>query len=136
MIAARSILALLSALTVASPSAAAQRTAGSAPQSANQNFVTCDPYIEVMYVNKAVIVGCTDDKAPKAPHSFTVVDGDSPSPEEVIAFVQPYAMTVKILQVMPSSGVQMKTPFQSFNQRVGFYVSDGKITGLRLMTSN
>jgi hypothetical protein len=45
-------------------------------------------------------------------------------------------MAVKIAQIMPSVGVQMSTPFQSFNQRIGLYRAGSKITGMKMMTAN
>lgn len=134
------ILALMSLAFLSAPSLAQPRTApalrGQTAPPADPNFVTCSPYIELMYSNGGLTVGCTDDKAPANAYSFVVAPGDSPSIDQVIAFVQPYAMAVKIAQIMPSTGVQMKTPFQSFNQRIGFYLDNGKIVGMRMMTAN
>lgn len=137
---------ILTALCILSVSAAsAQQRAAPVlrtppPQPAqpvsDPNFVTCGPYISMSYVNGALIVGCTDDNAPSNNFSFQVVPGDNPSAEQVIAYIQPYVMAVKISQIMPSVGVQTKTPAQSFNQRIGLYRAGDKITGMRMMTAN
>jgi hypothetical protein len=138
------ILALMSLAFLSAPGLARQRTAPAlrtpppppAEPASDPNFVTCGPYISMTYVNGTLIVGCTDDSAPSSNYSFQVVPGDNPSAEQVIAYIQPYVMAVKIAQIMPSVGVQMSTPFQSFNQRIGLYRAGSKITGMKMMTAN
>lgn len=134
-------LAMTSTAILATPGFAQLRTAPAGAglptqQASTPDFVTCSPYLQLMYLNGGLTVGCSDDKAPSNSYSFVVAPGNNPSIEQVIAFVQPYVMAVKVAQIVPSSGVQTMTPFQSFNQRIGFYLENGKIVGMRMMTSN
>lgn len=96
--------------------------------------VTCNAYVSAMYTNGQTSVSCRVDGGQS--YTFYVNETDTPSAGEVLSFVHSYALTVKILQIMPQVGTATQTPFQSFNQRLVFYLSNGKITGMRMMTVN
>jgi hypothetical protein len=141
MLALRSVFVLAAAIAACSASAlAAQRTLqpGQNPRAAGAtpNIVVCTPYITLSYMNNAVIISCTDSNAPGTAYSFNVSENDRPTSNEVIAFVQPYIMTVKLAQVMPTGQGAMKTPIASFNSRIALYLENGKITGMSLTTVN
>lgn len=123
----KKIIALAAIMVAASiaPVATAQRGPGAGP-----SHVTCDPYITAMYMNNQTVVSC--HVAGGQNRTFYVNETDSPTAAEVLSFVHSYALTVKTIQVMPSSGAT--PPIQSFNQRVVLYLSNGRITGMRLIT--
>ena len=126
-------LAAVAALAAGAAQAQAQTTLTA---QGTPSFVTCNPFVGTQYLNGALLVSCGADKDTSGKiYSFTVLETDKPSPAEIVAFVQPYAMAVKILHSMPSVGVSTMTPFQSFNQRIGFYLANNKITGWRMMTA-
>jgi hypothetical protein len=90
--------------------------------------VTCDQMVSVEYGGGAALVDCTD-KSGKS-YELTVMDTDHPSATAVIAYVQPYTMAVKLLQ---SNGGKSQLP--SFNQRIAFSLSNGKVTNMTMVTA-
>ena len=89
--------------------------------------VQCGPYTAFMYQNGALIVNCLLENGTPGP-TFMAIAGDSPSPADVTAFLQPYSMTIKQLQATSAAGLS------AFNQRPVFYYLGSKITGFRMMT--
>jgi hypothetical protein len=101
---------------------------------AQAGTIVCDRWIGAEYAYGALVVNCSPDKG-GTPRNFTVMEGDSPSPTEVLAFVNPYAMAVKQVQVMPfSTG---SSPISNWNTRVMIgYSAAGKITRIRYQTAS
>jgi hypothetical protein len=104
-----------------------------AAAAAQAGTIVCDRWIGAEYTSGALVVNCTPDKG-GTPRNFTVMEGDSPSPAEVLAFVNPYGMAVKQVQVMPSG--TGSTPISNWNTRVMIgYSAAGKITRIRYQTA-
>jgi hypothetical protein len=97
---------------------------GTPTSSGGSTMVTCDQSVAVSYIGGAAIVTCPDIKT-GALHSYTVLESDTPTPADVIAFVQPYVMTVAQLQAMDRAPTFL-------TQRVSLQLTNGKITAMSI----
>jgi hypothetical protein len=76
-------------------------------------------------------VSCPPESGGNGP-TFWVNPGDNPGPEAVIAFVQPYVIAAQTLPLLPGSG-GATSGLQNFHRRIGFYLQNDKIIGMRLI---
>ncbi len=88
----------------------------------------CDMNISAGYENGAASIACPDQKTGQL-YNIWVMEGDTPSPAEVIGFIQPFTMGRQSVAGLGD------TKMQSFNQRVFLRLNNGKITGMELETS-
>jgi len=91
--------------------------------------LTCDLNVSVGYENGAASVACSDQKTGQL-YNIWVMEGSTPSPAEVIAFIQPYTMERLTLATLGTPA-----QYSSFNRRIFLRLNNGKITGMELQTS-
>ena len=104
------------------------------PESVTQapGDIVCSPYILTEFTDGVLLIKCQEDKGPRN-MSFKVLPNNTPSPDTLLSYINPYVIATSQLSVLP----EMSTHMNYWNRRIAIYYDGSKkITGIRYQVGN